>query len=341
MRNENLVVRKHRNNVPHLVGFAANLPTDLAPLLILDASARIRHTYALWEKERGSLVRLKTAAKDYSKLKVHWWNKGGGRSSIEKTPNIYASAIGDIINASPDANWLVIYHKPTGTLNLQNQIKNAFNEKRSQPEVKVRFLSWGNHTATNDYKDADHIILAGTLFLPDMEYEARTNAASGKTSTGHRNDKLIAPTKLGEHLHGVLQAACRGSVRHMTDGMANACEVYLIADSRHGIANHIQHVFPGCQTEEWIPEPPRLPPKALELVKCLISFFDKTPLAFYPFTAIKKKLSIKSVQQLTALRGHPALLARLQELEIEEFRPAIRATCYRKIPQVTEAATAL
>jgi hypothetical protein len=64
------------------------------------------------------------------------------------------------------------------------------------------------------------------------------------------------------------------------------------------------------------------------------------PQAVYPFTDVRMDVSIKSSQQFTTLRRHPALLARLRELNIEEFSPKVRATGYRKIPEGAEAAIA-
>src|SRR5262249_52812837 len=67
---ESLVkVRKPSRNEPHYLVTAADvLPPDLAPLLILDASARVRYTYQLWEQARANLRQLRHAPKDYSGL---------------------------------------------------------------------------------------------------------------------------------------------------------------------------------------------------------------------------------------------------------------------------------
>ncbi len=52
---------KHGNAV---LSYRNTLPDDLTPLLVLDASARVRATYSLMER-RGDVQRLPTAEKDY------------------------------------------------------------------------------------------------------------------------------------------------------------------------------------------------------------------------------------------------------------------------------------
>src|SRR5437879_2914514 len=65
-----------------LVGRGRELPEELVPAVILDACGRVRQTYKFWAEERGSLVRLKPAVRDYGKLTVHVWDRGAGRSTI-------------------------------------------------------------------------------------------------------------------------------------------------------------------------------------------------------------------------------------------------------------------
>lgn len=332
-REEKPVVRRDQYNVPHLVGFADTLPSDLTPLVILDASARVRHTYDLWKARRKTLVPIKTALKDYSNLTVHWWNKGGGKSSIKSNPSRYAVAISDVINTSPEAHWLVIYHKPQTRedFDLKALIDSTLSHNSASSKPKVSYLTWGYHTATNEFKDVGHIILAGTLFYRPIDYEATSSAASGVTFPGPVVDAVVDKTALGESLHGILQAACRGSVRKSTEGSSHSCDVYLIAASRRGINEQLTNVFPGCQTVEWIPEIPKPTGRVLELINCLIAHFEKSPNVEFRFKDLLKALSMSS-QQLTDLRKHTVLNARLAELGIEEYRPKTRYTCYRMIP---------
>lgn len=336
-RFEDLVVRIDRYNVTYLVGFSTSLPPDLAPLVILDASARLRHTYELWKKTRGNLVSLKSAVKDYSKLKIHVWNKGGGKSSIITNPERYASAISDTINSAIDAQWLIVHHKPKADdgFDLKELIGSGLNMTSSGSKPKISYLSWGNHSATNAFKNVDHIILAGTLFYRPIDYEAISNAASGKASSGAIDVELVERTKLGESLHGILQAACRGSIRNLTDGTAHACDVFLITTSGNGIADQLPQAFPGSQILEWVPEPLKPSGRVLKLFTCLHDHFEKHPASDYRFSDLIKTLSMSS-QQLGTLRKHSVLRASLREIGVGEYAANIRANCYRKIQKKME-----
>lgn len=55
------------------------LPKDFAPVLVLDASGRVRYTYEAWEKGPGGLTRLKDAPKNYEKLNISVLERGGGK----------------------------------------------------------------------------------------------------------------------------------------------------------------------------------------------------------------------------------------------------------------------
>lgn len=325
--------------VPYLVGYADILPNDLAPMVILDASGRVRHTYKLWEENRGSLVRLKTAVKDYSKLTVHVWDKGGGKSSIKKKPYSYAAAIGEAINSAPEARWLIVYHKPKSDdgYDLKTLVENTLNGDALANQSRIDYLTWGNHTATNAFADVDHIILAGTLFYRTMDYEAHASAGSGKGLLGPVDVKLRDETQLGESLDQLLQAACRGSVRKMTDGTAHACDVYLIADLRRGIADNLEHVFPGCQIVPWVPEPLTLNGKAKELVDIVVTFFDIEPLGTFKFSKISNAIGMKS-SQLSKLRQHPSVREALNERRIKEYQQNLRANCYHMEIEAPEVA---
>ena len=341
-RFDELVVRIARNGVPHLVGFASSLPPDIAPVVVLDASARVKHTYELCKKSRGNLVYLKSAVKDYSKLKVHVWNKGGGKSAISSDPSRYAAAIYDTINTAIDAHWLVVHHKfkTDDGFDLRELIDSGVNKTSQEAEANIDYLSWGNHSATNAFKDVDHIILAGTLFYRPENYEAISNAATGKTSSGAIDVEAVTKTRLGESLHGILQAACRGSVRNIREGIAQPCDVFLIAKKGNGIADQLQHIFPGCQVLEWVPEPPKLSGRAMELFTCLQDHFARAPQTDYRFKDLMKVLSMSS-QQLTTLRKHVVLRACLREIEVVEYAANIKANCYRKMPKTMEDALAI
>jgi hypothetical protein len=65
-----------------VLDYRETLPEGLAPLVILDASGRVRTTYRQWRENRGGLELLTPAPKRYDNLTVHCWQTGGGKSTF-------------------------------------------------------------------------------------------------------------------------------------------------------------------------------------------------------------------------------------------------------------------
>lgn len=99
-----------------VLDYRETLPPDLAPMVILDASGRVRETCRDIEAGRGTLVRLPTASKDYSPLTVHVWRTGGGTTAFAKSGVTLAAGIAKTIDTRPGERWLVVYLDRTAGL---------------------------------------------------------------------------------------------------------------------------------------------------------------------------------------------------------------------------------
>src|SRR5262249_5930391 len=84
-----------------VIDYRDTLPEDLAPMVILDASGRVRTTYRDLEQERGTLVRLKSAPKSYDKLTIHTWQVGGGKRAFQKNGGKLMDGIARTIDTKP------------------------------------------------------------------------------------------------------------------------------------------------------------------------------------------------------------------------------------------------
>jgi hypothetical protein len=95
-----------------LLDYHETLPAGLAPLVVLDASGRVRETYRQWEKNRGGLETLSPAPKSYKNLTVHCWRTGGGKSAFRENGRTLIEGIVKTITDKPaDEEWLVVYHQ--------------------------------------------------------------------------------------------------------------------------------------------------------------------------------------------------------------------------------------
>ncbi len=243
-------VRRCSRSKSTLVDYRETLPPDLAPMLILDASGRVRITYKDLEA-RGLLVRLREAVKRYDDLNITVWNQGGGKSAFAKHGDELYREVARMVLTKPDEKWLVITHKPDATADHERCVRQRF----QGVQVDVAFTTWGNHMATNAFVDRPNVILAGTLFYSLPQYEGlKRTAAARRAPDGPVTAEEIDEVKLGEFKHHLLQALCRSAVRRCVGASCAPGSAFIIADSRHGFMGALTEVFPGATVRHWRPE---------------------------------------------------------------------------------------
>jgi hypothetical protein len=251
-----------------VLDYQNTLPADLWPVLILDASGRVRDTYRLWESERrGGLVRLAEGLKSYEGHTVHVWDAGGSKTAWKRDA---AKLIGGIVKAVKerlDEEWLVVVHKAnTIDTDIEARLR-----KRLPPKARVHFVTWGMHNASNRWASVPNVILAGMLSLPRSAVEAIGRCAADFPSSAGKLDKAsIDAVELGEHRDRVLQAVCRGAVRSCVDGRCRpGTHTDIIASKRSGIAEAIPDVLPGAKVVPWIPHRKPLRGRPAEALKII------------------------------------------------------------------------
>jgi hypothetical protein len=140
-------VRRDGKTGNAILTYRDTFPADLAPLLVLDASGRVRQTYANIEQHRDTLVRLQPAIKDYSPLTIYTWKTSGAKSGWERQGDILAKGIADTVLTKPTEVWLVVVHKAGGRVkDVEAAIRRHL---KGQLGDHLRVITWGNHMATN------------------------------------------------------------------------------------------------------------------------------------------------------------------------------------------------
>ena len=240
-----------------LLDFHDHLPDDLWPILILDASGRVRTLYRYWEERRQGLVRLKPdGAKSYASHTVHIMKASGSKSAWknrEKAKKLL-SEIASVIAARPSEKWLVVHHKKE-SLRGFDTVQEL--QMLLSPDIfsNVCFTTWGKHDASNEWKDIPNVILAGLMYLPKSTLEARGRCASNYPSAhGKFVTTDLDEVAIGEYRHDCLQAICRGSVRGLVNG---ACppktHTYIVVRPKDGVGKRtISELLPGAVVEDWI-----------------------------------------------------------------------------------------
>ncbi len=249
-------------------------PDDLAPLLILDASGQQRNTYELWYANRKGLQFLPSPQKDYSPLKVHHWNRGAGKSKRTDWDEIF-DGVAKTINGLPKEHKILVVHFKHGRYvpDIPEMIRD-----RIGSDSRVSFCTWGKHTATNEFAECRHVILAGVLQYSTSQNEAHGRGAKGIKTEDEFTDEEHRDTRLGEIAHNILQAACRGSVRRSEGNTCPAgCTLWLIFSSHRstGIPRELlDRIFPGAMIQDWAPLPKKLTGQAKTLINILDTVTD-------------------------------------------------------------------
>jgi|SRR5271166_766410 len=255
-----------------VLSYRNTLPDDLKPLLVLDASARVRATYSLMATSRGDVVNLPSAEKDYSPMTVGVWAKSGSKAGFERDGATLVKGIAETILARPDERWLVVIHRKAWKRNCERDIRRLL--KGRVGDDLVTFIPWGMHQSRNDCADIGNVILAGTLFFSESYYRALSYLSQDRPMTATVSKADVDAVKQGEHAHAILQAVCRGRVRKSNGDRCKPQRTYIIASKQSGIADDLARIFPGCRVEPWQPLKPALKGNLKRAVDYVHKAFD-------------------------------------------------------------------
>jgi hypothetical protein len=257
------------------ISYRESLPRLFAPLLILDASGELRMTYEAWGEGRGNLRELPSPGKTYRNLTTHYWDHAAGKTAHRnnKTLEELAGGVADAVAQVPKECPVLIIHrlhqKPYA--DMESRIK-AKVQATGGDAGRLRFLTWGRHTATNEYQDIKHVIVAGLLQYGDPEYQALWRAAGRVPVEVPALKDEIEKLRLGEIKHNLFQAVGRGAVRHAIEGdVPEGCHLWVVfsawATGKGGVPPSIlTETFPGTKLCRWQPIPEKLRRGAEQIV---------------------------------------------------------------------------
>ncbi len=252
-------VRLHKDDFSGAttISYRENLPREFAPLLVLDASGSLRLTYELWEKGRGNLKELLSPGKTYRNLTIHHWDHAAGKfahqdeSKVEILVEGIARAVTSI---PPNEEVLIIVRKQEDAShpNLEVGIKAKAGRREG-----LHFLTWGKHTATNDYADVRHVIVVGALQYGYAQNEAMARGAAGLSIQDAISKQDVERVRLGEISHHLFQAVGRGAVRKSVEGDCPVgCHLWIVTSSLGKAPvplDLLETLFPQARLEKWLP----------------------------------------------------------------------------------------
>lgn len=240
-----------------MIHYEETLPSDLKPVVVCDASGRVRQTYPHWSEGRMDLAMLRQASKDYSDLTVHVWPRAGSKSAWadRSSATDMLKAIVEVVNGLPDDEFLIVHHKLSDSKRSVN-VPELIRKEAIDPE-RLHFTHWGGSeiSATNAFKEVPNVILAGSLFLPNVAYEALGRLSRALPSSASLEKKHRRDIEMGEHAHLILQSVCRGRVRQAIGGNCGKADVWIIASADSGIPSMLSQrvIFPRSKVVPWQP----------------------------------------------------------------------------------------
>lgn len=261
MQGRSLRVRKDHKSKPVALHYMELLPENFAPILVLDASGDLRVLYNAWEQGRSGLVRLPSGKKRYDHLTIHHFDTAAGVNAhrFPETLDQLAEAAASVLNNVPEGEMvLFIVRKPDKPFqDMEVRITAKVRAMGIEPAKRIRFTTWGLHTATNQFNAIKHVVEVGVLQAPLSVTEAMLRAAGKMSAVTDLADKQVHCARLGEAAHHIFQAAGRGSVRFMEgDQCPEGCTLWTIFCTKGPMTIPralLPHCFPGAKIVDWKP----------------------------------------------------------------------------------------
>lgn len=297
-------------------GVGRCLPPDLGPLIVLDGSGSIRHTYDVWEASGGKVYRAGELAVRYANLRFHWWKNASGRTVQTDKARLQkiVTTAADLLNEDPSEDWLVIGFKPHWKADFQAALRAKLKRKD-----QIHYLTWGDHHGLNAYSHIKKVLAVGPLRYSDADYRAKYLAAGGGSVAPIPREEL-KKLELGEVRHNLLQAICRANVRNQKALTCGECDVYLIMADKDDLEAQLKATFPVCEINPWLPVPPRLRGRPAEVVKYLTAFFGDPKNEWLSKDDLRKALGYARKQDLTKALSSPHIQPLLDELKVVKSR---------------------
>lgn len=253
-----------------LVQYRLDKTDAMLPMLCLDASARVKGSYELQERNQGNIHRLKGSPKSYSNVTFNILPKTRGKTLYGKR---YTDTINDVVSLIErfsDKNILVLHPKvgwglgdiPGDVMAALTAPKGMIAQNREPPKNLV-FCNWGKHTATNEYKDSNVIIAATTLFYPESALQATTRLSADRDVEFDVERYEYQIVRRGAMLADFLQAFSRGCMRELEGNEAKACRVFVPLSDRR-LVKLLPDVFPGATfLRGWGPDKVKMKKEAI------------------------------------------------------------------------------
>lgn len=236
------------------------------PVVVTDASAKVNASYAQMAR-KVPVKWLVDAPKTYRNMALRIVPAAASRSVYRDTKTTRGRDLLDmaaryVATIPADEDVLVVGYK--GRFRMkgveQTELDKALLARlKPEDQARVRWLTWGTHTATNDHKDVRRVLLLGLNFVPRAAGHAASGAALDlDLKRDHPTEDQIREIQAGMLMDSTLQAVLRGNARMGVDGDCGQMEVVIPQTKQSGLsADQYRLMFPEvCLTEDHVLMPP-------------------------------------------------------------------------------------
>ena len=242
-----------------LVTYVPELPASLLPILVTDASAAKGVHHGAYEQMATTLpvIQLKEASKAYRNLTLRLVPVAASRSAYRaKGGKALIELLVTYVKACAPEPVVVVSYKNCNMMIpsiRERTIREAVDARLSDSDrARTSHLTWGSHTATNEYKAIKHVIFAGLNFLPPSAAYAASGAVLAKRMntndpSDHPTPDQVKQMERGMLRDSTLQAVLRGAARMGIKGDCGVMEAVIPQAATTGLTEEdYRGMFPEC-----------------------------------------------------------------------------------------------
>jgi hypothetical protein len=242
------------------------IPRNLMPVVVTDASARVNPSYTQMA-QKVHLVWLKDAPKTYRNMTIRIVPTAASRSVYRDAKTYRGRDLIDMavryVKSVPGDDVLIIGYK--GRFGIRGVDQTTIEEAitawlKPEDHGRVSYLSYGQHSATNDFNHCKRVLLMGLNFIPKAAGIAASGAALDLDLVSQLpTDDQAKAMQLGMLMDSTLQALLRGHARVSVAGDCGEMEAVIPQTKQTGIPlDRYRRMFPQAKiVQDTVLMPPR------------------------------------------------------------------------------------
>ena len=301
--------------LPTLIQFSQTVDDDLDQMIILDASANIRN---LVRHDKSVTIYPLPISKSYASVTLKVADVSSSKSSFDENKDQlknYLSEVDQLLKTEiPTSEPVIVFCH----MDVEKQVREHFEHVNQLGRINI--LHWGQHRASNHYRDIEYVITIGVQYRDRKEIAASLVGQTG-VLTYPLADNDITTTMHSEQADLLYQGFSRGHSRKTINGHAGEQTIYLFhpeRDSKH-VVRYLQDVMPQLVVQEYIPKflKPKIRKDAVgynDLAEKILDYVAGQP-------ASLTKLSLQSIK--SELLGETAVPDKTWRKAVDRFKDQI------------------